>query len=359
MSAPYATLARMGMTCIDLFAGAGGLSRGLHDAGFEPVWAVEIDKAACTTYRNAFPGVKLFDGDVAKVNFSEHTGVDVVAGGPPCQPFSVAGNLQIENDPRDCIPHFVRAVSEIRPAAFIMENVPGLIGPRARDYFERVLESFRNLGYEVTAEVLNAADYGVPQFRRRLFVVGMRDGSTFEFPRPTHGPSGALPYLTTRDVISDAPADEANRAIVTYARNPVMRPQPYDGMLVNGGGRPINLDEPSQTIPASAGGNRTHIVDEAGVLLKYHRHLREGGVPREGLVNGVRRLTVSESARIQSFPDHHVFLGKQSARYRQVGNAVPPRLAAAVGTAVFDHLNRGRSAVDLHTATRLPLQRKR
>jgi DNA (cytosine-5)-methyltransferase 1 len=110
-------------------------------------------------------------------------------------------------------------------------------------------------------------------------------------------------------------------------------------MLVNGGGRPINMREPSQTIPASAGGNRTHIVDESGVLVRYHRHLIRGGAPREGLVRGVRRLTVAESAAIQSFPLGYRFLGTQSARYRQVGNAVPPKLAAVVLRTLFAHLS--------------------
>lgn len=342
----------MNPTCVDLFAGAGGLSRGLEDAGFEPVWAVERDEAACATYRHVFPSVELFDQDIAEADFKSLRGVDLVAGGPPCQPFSVAGNLRIQDDPRDCIPHFIRAVREIQPRAFVMENVAGLLGPRARDYFDSVLADLRSLGYIVEFDLLNAASYGVPQFRRRVFVVGMKTGSAFRFPSPTHGPGALNPYATARDAIRSARPDEPNRAKVTYARNPVMRPQPYDGMMVNGGGRPINLIEPSQTIPASAGGNRTHIVDETGVLVAYHRHLMAGGTPRSGEVEGVRRLTVAESASIQSFPDHHEFLGGQSARYRQVGNAVPPGLAAAVGVAVRQQLHAGNACANTPARSR-------
>ena len=140
------------------------------------------------------------------------------------------------------------------------------------------------------------------------------------------------------------PHDLANRAIVTYAKQPVMRPSPYAGMLVNGGGRPINLDEPSQTMPASAGGNRTHILDPQGVLLEYHAELLAGGKVRAGVVPGVRRLTVRESARLQSFNDDFEFIGKQSLRYRQVGNAVPPLLAAAVGRAIWTQMLGARRA---------------
>lgn len=151
-----------------------------------------------------------------------------------------------------------------------------------------------------------------------------------KFPRPTHGPRGASSFVAASEALRNSPVDEPNRAIVTYAKNPVLRPSPFAGMLVNGGGRPINLSQPSQTIPASAGGNRTHIVDEKGVLLKYHSHLMRGGATRSGLVENVRRLTLRESARIQSFPDHYQFLGEKSAQYRQVGNAVPPKLALAI-----------------------------
>ena len=319
---------------LDLFAGAGGLSLGLHEAGWDTVAALEYDPDAAETYRKNFPAVRVLQEDVHKVDFTQWKGaVDLVAGGPPCQPFSVAGNQRAAEDPRDCIPQFIRAVREAQPRFFLMENVFGLMATRHEPYLDSTLASLRDLGYTVRAAVLDAADFGVPQHRRRLFVLGAKDAIP-DFPTPTHGQQGHKPYLTAGEALKDAPADVPNKAKVTYAKAPILRPSPYAGMLVNGGGRPINLAEPSQTMPASAGGNRTHIVDPDGVLLAYHTHLVSGGKARTGVVKGVRRLTVRESARLQSFPDTFEFYGKQSARYRQVGNAVPPLLAQAVGTAL-------------------------
>lgn len=328
-------------TAIDLFSGAGGLTRGLHEAGWGTVLAVEVDANISATYAQNFPDVKLIRQDIAQVSFEGLRGkVRLVAGGPPCQPFSVAGHQRAAFDPRDGIPHYARAVEEILPDAFLIENVAGLAARRHNQYLFAVVSKLERLGYHVAFDVMDAADYGVPQHRRRLFVVGIRH-QTFEFPEPTHGPKVGKPYVTAREALKSAPIDLPNTAIVTYAKKPVLRPQPFDGMLVNGGGRPINLDEPCQTIPASAGGNRTHIVDECGFLSEYHAYLMDGGEPRSGVVKGVRRLTVNESARIQSFPDQHAFLGTQSSRYRQVGNAVPPVLARAVGAALLRQLSTG------------------
>ncbi|MBB4127751.1 DNA (cytosine-5)-methyltransferase 1 [Xanthomonas translucens] len=228
------------------------------------------------------------------------------------------------------LPEFVRAVREVRPKLFLMENVAGLVSAKNLPYFEEKLEELRSLDYEVIFKVLNAADFGVPQERNRVIVLGATGGAKLKFPTRTYGIKGR-PHRSAREALQGAPADSPNLAVTTYAKNPVVRPSPWAGMLVNGGGRPINLDRPSQTIPASAGGNRTHIVDEAGVLLDYHRYLMSGGGVRSGMVPGVRRLTARESARLQSFPDSFRFVGERSSVYRQIGNAVPPLLAKAVG----------------------------
>lgn len=324
-------------TCIDLFAGAGGLSLGLKLAGWHTLVASDYDKAACETYRQNFEDVDVIEGDVRTIAWEGLRGkVDLVAGGPPCQPFSVAGNQLADEDDRDMLPEFVRAIREIRPQLLLMENVAGLTTSRNLPYLEAKLDELRELGYDVHFKILNAADYGVPQERLRVIVIGGLKARP-QFPTPTHGIE-TEPYVAARVALADVPADEPNRAIITYAKNPVIRPSPWAGMLVNGGGRPINLAQPSQTIPASAGGNRTHILDTEGILLDYHSHLLTGGDPRDGIVPNVRRLTVRESARLQSFPDTFVFYGERSAKYRQVGNAVPPELGRAVGSALINSL---------------------
>ncbi len=335
---------------IDLFCGAGGLSLGLHWAGWKVTVAVELDASAAATYRHNFPETFFLEKDIQEVSFADCKDIDLVAGGPPCQPFSVAGEQLAENDPRDMVPEFVRVVGEVRPKSFLMENVPGLLTAKHKAYTSSVLQMFQSLDYDVRICVLNAADYGVPQFRERVFFLGLHKNTNASLflPEPEYGVGRQKPYATVREALKGTPADAPNSAKVTYCKNPVLRPSPWAGMLVNGGGRPINLDEPCQTIPATAGGNRTHIVDEGGVLREYHHYLMDGGRPRVGEVEGVRRLTARESARIQSFPDSFSFLGAKSSVYRQIGNAIPPLLAKVVGLALKQSL----SSVQQQPATR-------
>jgi DNA (cytosine-5)-methyltransferase 1 len=227
------------------------------------------------------------------------------------------------------IPAYVNAVSVIRPDAFMMENVPGLIASDRLAYLEQVIRRFEGLGYSVAWRVLNAADFGVPQKRRRLFVVGMR-GRAFRFPAATHGPGRSTPHVAVSDLLPDHQIGEPNPSKVFYAKTPDLRPSPYDGHIFNGGGRPIDRNQPCHTILASAGGNKTHFFDDQNLVPGYHRHLMRGGSPRTGVLPGARRLTVLESAVIQTFPEGVEFVGPRSAQYHQVGDAVPPLLAAVI-----------------------------
>jgi DNA (cytosine-5)-methyltransferase 1 len=328
----------MNLTAIDLFAGAGGLSLGLHAAGWNIVAAVERDRWAAQTYQINFPGTSIYS-DVRELDFRQFSGIDLLAGGPPCQPFSVAGKQLSHDDPRDMIPQFIRAVREARPRIFLMENVPGLLTQRNILYTKKVIAQLEDVGYSVSYKKLIASHYGVPQDRERVFVVGTRRGEVFLFPKPTHGPGSTRSFVSAGEALQNVPECQPNMAIVTYAKKPILRRSPWAGMLVNGQGRPINLAEPSLTIPATAGGNRTHIIDPHGVLLAYHRYLIEGGQPRSGLVEGVRRLNLRECARLQSFPDDFVFAGAKTKQFTQVGNAVPPLLAAVIGRALMQYLN--------------------
>lgn len=323
---------------IDLFAGAGGLSLGLTLAGWDLIAAVEFDPWAARTHKHNLPHTQLLH-DVRDINFNQFRGIDLLAGGPPCQPFSVAGKQMAAADPRDMVPQFIRAISEAQPKMFLMENVPGLLTTNNIAYTRHIIQHMERMNYHVLVRQLDASEYGVPQGRKRIFFIGIHPESGFTFPIPTHGPKGSKPFITARQALTDVPECPPNRAIVTYAKQPVLRPSPWAGMLVNGQGRPINLDLPSQTIPATAGGNRTHIVDPDGVLREYHRYLLKGGKPRTGHVEGVRRLNLRESARLQSFPDTFSFLGPTSKQYAQVGNAVPPLLGQALGYALLEVLD--------------------
>ncbi len=323
---------------VDLFSGAGGLTIGLHAAGFNPVLAVELDEDACTTYSGWFGSVPVEPRPVEEHKFGRFAGIDLIAGGPPCQPFSSGGKGLAAQDARDMIPEFIRAVAEAQPRAFLMENVSALFGTTHRKYIEDVKSRLTKLGYNVTEAVLNAAEYGVPQKRRRGFLVGLRD-AYFVFPAPTHGPNGKLPFVPAGAVLdAEEPLGERNDSKVFYAKRPDLRRSPYDGQLFNGGGRPIDLDEPSHTILASAGGNKTHFIDTLELVPEYHAHLLKGGAPRKGTLQGGRRITVDESALLQTFPKELLFHGSRSSQYTQIGNAVPPLLASVLGHALRDQL---------------------
>ena len=327
---------------VDLFAGAGGLSLGLQEAGFATEVAAELDPDALNTYAEAHrrfspsADLTLLDGDIQNHSFTRwRDQVALVAGGPPCQPYSLGGHRRGSADLRDGIPQFIRAVEEIRPDAFLMENVPGLSTTRHRSLLRDIISSLEHLKFTVDWRVLRAADYGVSQRRQRLFIVGTRRAG-FEWPTPTHGATAGRSWVPAGKVISaNNPVGEANSSKVTFARNPDLRPSPWDGHLWNGGGRPINLNGLAPTLLASMGGNKTPWVDTKGIVPEYHSHLLNGGLPRSGAVPGARRITVQEAAAIQTFPIDMPWQGARSSQYRQIGNAVPVKLAHAIGREVY------------------------
>lgn len=338
----------MNVPAIDLFAGAGGLSLGLSDAGFDVVAASEWNVDACDTYAKHHPRTELVEGDIAATSWRAWRGhVALVAGGPPCQPWSSGGKRLGEEDPRNGFPQFLRVLREVQPPAFLIENVAGLARSSRAAYLRSLLDSLAELGYNVQSQILNAADYGVPQKRHRLFIVGLR-GVAFRFPKATHGPGRRWTWRAAGTVLRvNRVIGEQNDAIVTYAKAPDLRPDPYDGHIFNGGGRPIDLSRPSPTLLASMGGNKTPWVDTAGLVPDYHAHLMLRGTPRSGVVEGARRITVAEAALLQSFqvPEVHgsegiVIAGRRSSQYVQVGNAVPPRLGAVIGRALLRQLSR-------------------
>jgi DNA (cytosine-5)-methyltransferase 1 len=327
------------MKVIDLFSGAGGLSLGLKRAGFKVVACVEIKRDAMDTYASHDTDAVHFNKDIRSIDFGRfHGTVDLVSGGPPCQPFSIGGLRKVSADSRDMIPEFVRCLEEVQPEAFIMENVPGLMQKKARPYFDSVIARLSACGYRLNWAVLSAADYGVPQKRKRLFILGSRK-IQLRFPAPTHGYDMASQHVTALQVLGREPIGEAPNCPVKFARYPDLRPDPYSGQIYNGGGRPINPNGPCHTILASSGGYKTHWIDTENVAPEYHAHLKSGGAPRNGFVPGARRLSVEECAIIQTFPRDLHFFGRRSAQYAQVGDAVPPDLAFFVARSVYFQLN--------------------
>ena len=327
------------LEALDVFCGAGGLSLGLEAAGISVVAGVELDGDAAESWAGAHPGAELLHGDAGRVQWRRFDGVDLVVGGPPCQPWSTGGLRRGEEDERNGWPAFVSALSCLRPRAFLAENVTGLAEGVMRTCWRALLAQFEDLGYAISTGVVNAADYGVAQKRRRCILVGVKGRERFSFPAPTHGHGRAKPWKRSGSVLRFGPIGEPNTSPVIYAAHPDLRKGVYGGHIFNGGGRPIDLKEPAPTLLASMGGNKTPWLDTEGIVPAYHAHLRAGGEPRSGRVPGARRITAEESALLQSFPRWMCFAGPRSSRYRQVGNAVPPLLAEAFGRALLSQLD--------------------
>jgi DNA (cytosine-5)-methyltransferase 1 len=344
-------------TTISLYSGAGGLDIGFAAAGFQPVWANDIDPVAVATYNRVFDGEHAHAGDIHGQDVPGRGAADLVIGGPPCQGFSVAGKMD-PDDPRSRhVWDFMSVVERVQPRAYCMENVKALAENRRWRMLHRALiEKGEQLGYRVTPLVLNASHYGVPQARGRMFLIGVKGGPAVEV-----SPTTAASPPTVRDVLALLPRygepgnDTACPARVTTARNPVLRRSPYAGMLFNGQGRPLNLDAPAPTLPATMGGNRTPIIDQDQLdtdadpwVVGYHHRLweeRKSSLRR--VPSRLRRLTVEEAAAIQTFPLGMRWEGTLGQQFRQIGNAVPPTLAFHVASAI-------RAALEQDGATYAP-----
>jgi DNA (cytosine-5)-methyltransferase 1 len=386
------------MKSIELFAGAGGLAIGGARAGFDHAAVIEWNHDACETIRrNQAGGVEpvahwpLFQGDAREFDYGGiGDEIHVISGGPPCQPFSLGGKHRGHKDTRDMFPEAVRAVRELRPYAFVFENVKGLLRQSFAQYFEYIYLQLtypemprrqgeewddhlsrlekrhtsgrrrRDLTYRVVFRLLNAADYGVPQRRERVFIVGFRSdlGAEWSFPQATHSmdallneqwvtgtywdrhgiPASSRPeppkryrkkiermaqgdlaphghaWTTVRDALSDLPDPEwsMDNGVPNHRFNPGARVYP--------GHTGSPLDEPSKTLKAG----------DHGVPGGENMLVRPNGQ--------VRYFTVREAARLQTFPDEYMFQGSWTETMRQLGNAVPVELAHSVSQSVADKL---------------------
>ncbi len=341
----------MRFTALDLFCGAGGLSRGLTDAGISVVGAIDSWEPAIRSYRENFDhqawiadAGKLDAAKLSKMGFSGS--VDLVVGGPPCQGFSIQ-RIGINTDARnDLIGSFARTVVSLRPKLFIMENVPGLLGHRGREHLRRFENLLSNAGYETTHKILDASEFGVSQVRRRVFVVGWPKslGTRFEFPEPLSSAPRSV-----RDAIGGL--IEPPRDFTPMPGDPLHRRMKLSELNLQrlrhippGGGfedLPVELRVDCHKAGAARIGHRNvygrlAFDRPASTITARFDSFTRG---RFAHPEQDRNITLREGARLQGFPDDHVFLGTQEEVAALIGNSVPPPLGAAMGRAALRYLN--------------------
>jgi DNA (cytosine-5)-methyltransferase 1 len=388
------------MRSLEIFSGAGGLAKGFELAGFQHSAFVEFNKNACATLCENFDAEKVFFGDVKNFDFCTLREVDVVAGGPPCQPFSLGGKHKADQDSRDMFPYAIRAIEKLTPKAFVFENVKGLLRESFADYFEYIilrltypgfiagqdvdwkdhLSDLRSIArlpyagtkYDVSFKLINAANYGIPQTRERVVIVGIRSdlGVSWTFPAESHSEDrllwemcvsgeywkrhqvpkskrapiseplqekGArlkekygmfepqqLPWRTVRDALHGIPDPQTQHGISDHIF--------HDGARTYPGHTGSDIDWPAKTI--KAGG---HGVPGGENMIRYPD-------------GSVRYFTVCEAKRIQTFPDSFVIKGAWGEAMRQIGNAVPVLLGETIGRELAGGLRSG--SVDARQAYR-------
>jgi len=361
---------------VDLFAGVGGLSYGFaHDDAFEIVAANEILPNMAKAYELNHPSVKVYCKDIKdfgladlQYDFNIQVGeIDLVVGGPPCQAYSTVGKRLIDDPRGKLFQEYYRVLKEIRPKAFLFENVKGLLSMQGGELMQTILALFESLGYKVCYQLLNSADYGVPQVRERVIIIGTTLNSTFTYPEPTHyNPEESLdlfnqtklPYLTLAQAISDLPFIKSGEESFDYATD-----------AGNSFQKLMRKNAPQKVMDHNAPNNNAN-------LIKIMENLPDGGTPldlpvelrpKSGFANtycrlwwnrpsttitrnlstpsssrcihpkAPRPLTTREGARIQCFPDDYIFYGSRSDKNLQIGNAVPTFLSAAIKDSIKKH----------------------
>lgn len=311
------------MNSLELCAGAGGQAQGLERSGFEHEALVEIDSAACNTLRLNRPHWNVVEGDLAHFDASRYHGIDLVAGGVPCPPFSKAGKQLGADDERDMFPQAIRVVDETRPQAVMLENVRGLLDAVFEGYRQNVAKQLEAMGYWTDWHLFNAADFGVSQLRPRVVCVALRRdiAAYFRWPEPR------LKSAPTVGVLL------------------------HDLMQANGWqGADQWRDQANAIAPTLVGGSKKHGGPDLGPT-RSRAAWAALGVDGRGLANeapaadfvGVPRLTVRMCARVQGFPDDWQFAGKKTPTYRQVGNAFPPPVAHAVSAKIASAIEQAAS----------------
>lgn len=308
------SVTRSSLTSLELCAGAGGQALGLEQAGIGHAALIEIDKNACATLRMNRPNWSVIEQDLNEFEGSAFRGVDIISGGLPCPPFSIAGKQLGKHDERNLFPAMIRLVDQIRPRAVMIENVRGILEAIFHDYRQYIAAELKKFGYQTGWKLLNASDFGVPQLRPRVVFIALRKeySEYFSWPVASTAPPGTVGELL------------------------------YDLMRAEGwAGARAWRDHANEIAPTIVGGSHKHGGPDLGPT-RARRAWAALGVDGLGIADeppgcefiGVPKLTVRMVARIQGFPDDWQFFGRKTAAYRQVGNAFPPPVAKAVGESV-------------------------
>jgi DNA (cytosine-5)-methyltransferase 1 len=299
------------MKIVSLFSGAGGLDLGFIKAGHEVVWANDFFKEACLTYKKNI-GDHIVCADISSIPSDEIPDHDLLIGGFPCQGFSVANTKRNKNDSRNALYlQLLRVLKEKKPKYFLAENVKGILSLEKGEVFRIIVKDFEASGYSVKFKLLNAADYGVPQKRERVIIIGIKKGCNLPevtFPEPTHSSlpeKGLKKWVSIGKALSKIPDPDKDHALTnhTYSKFKLK----FNGYI---GNRFVDPDQPAPTVTARGD-------EKGGVVVLHHP-------------SNMRRMTARELASTQSFPLEFEFIGNRSCVYRQIGNAVPPQLAFAV-----------------------------
>jgi DNA (cytosine-5)-methyltransferase 1 len=307
------------LTCVEICAGAGGQALGLSMAGFSHLALVEYEQEYCNVLKKNRPDWNVICADVKDFSGIPYRGkVDLFAGGVPCPPFSVAGKQLGKADERDLFPEAIRLIGEIEPKAIMLENVRGFLDPRFDAYRKEILESIEKLGYEVQIKLLNANDFGVPQLRPRVIIIGIKSDLKKEFTYPLPNPEETL---TVGETLIDLMSSNGWLGATKWA------------------------EKANDIAPTIVGGSKKHGGPDLGPV-RARRAWEQLGVDGKGVANqaperdfeGLPRLTSRMIARIQGFPDEWDFGQKKTAACRMIGNAFPPPVAKAVGNKIKEAL---------------------
>lgn len=357
-------------TCVDLFSGAGGLSRGFYDAGYDVVLGVDFDEVALKTFKENHGSAEamkldLFNHDNIDVieDFLDKPKIvlDVLVGGPPCQGFSIAGPRDMNDKRNSLYLAMVKLAERLKPQAVVLENVLGMLQTNGGIGAKRIIQDFKEIGYNMVPKLLYAPDYGIPQIRKRVFFVGLRDGEReFEFPEPIVDKEH---YVTCEEAIGDLASLQTEEGEIIYgddiqeyateARTEYQKMMRKNSTKVYNHVGSIPIEKTKKMISlVPEGKNYRALPEEYRGLYKYHEALTRYHSKKPSLtINTGHRShfhykwnripTVRESARLQSFPDDFIFYGNKSQQYRQVGNAVPPMLGQVVAKALLPYLKDG------------------